>query len=379
MDRRSDYHFDLPPAQIAQAPSARRDGSRLLIVSPGDDVTGDDRFDDRVFADIVGLISAHAILVVNDTRVFPARLLTHKPTGGAVELLFLERLAHAHDERWRCLARSSKPIRAGTRLAIKDGDGAWVEVVSPRASDATVTVRVPPMANDSDRRRGDGFTLLERYGEIPLPPYITRHEGASAADINRYQTVYAENRGAVAAPTAGLHFTDTLLDAVRARGVDIARVTLHVGLGTFAPMRVDALDEHVMHTERYTIPDATATLINRAATDGRPVIAVGTTCVRALESAALRADACRRPDAATMRIASGPATTDLFIRPGFQFRVVDQLVTNFHLPESTLLMLVCAFAGYRRMLDAYAHAVAAGYRFFSYGDAMLLSRAEIGT
>ena len=373
MDRRTDYRYHLPAEQIAQVPPERRDGSRLLHVPTGGD--GEDApLSDRRFADIVELVPADAVLVVNDTRVFPARLRTRKPTGGVVEFLFIERLedpgldlaavGESGRQAWRCLARASKKLRAGTTLEILDRGGqpvgASVTLATDRAADTTVVVSLA----------GDAFALLQQYGQVPLPPYIERPAGASAADAERYQTVYARERGAVAAPTAGLHFTDAILDALRHRGVDIVPVTLHVGLGTFAPMRADQLNDHQMHSERYTIPEATAAAIERARAGRRPVVAVGTTCVRALESAAARA-----PDGQT--VASGPASTDLFIRPGYRYRVVDQLITNFHLPESTLLMLVCAFAGYERTMAAYAHAVADGYRFFSYGDAMLVSRAPM--
>lgn len=365
MERRSDYHFHLPPEQIAQTPPERRDASRLLSLAPA--AGGAARLADHRFTDIVELIPPGAVMVVNDTRVFPARLRARKPTGGAVELLFLERLDDPPDGRqcWRCLARASKKLRAGAVLEIVapagQPVGESVTLATERADDTTVSVLVD----------GDAFVLLERHGQVPLPPYIERTLGADARDVERYQTVYAAERGAVAAPTAGLHFTDAILDAMRNRGVDIVPVTLHVGLGTFAPMRADRLDDHKMHIERYTIPDATADAIERARAEGRPVVSVGTTCVRALESAAARAPSGHV-------LARGPAETDLFIRPGYRFRAIDRLITNFHLPESTLLMLVCAFAGYRRVMDAYTHAVTAGYRFFSYGDAMLVNRAPIG-
>ena len=369
MRRRSDYHYDLSPDQIAQTPAAHRDESRLLVLGPGG-------LDDQRFRDIVERIPAGSVLVVNDTRVVPARLHTVKPTGGAVELLFLEGLkpvsvAGGPGERWRCMARSSKPLRLGTHLAVVDRagqptgqpTGETVVVASDRAADATVSIDVP----------GEAFALLERRGEVPLPPYITRPEGATAVDSERYQTVYARAPGAAAAPTAGLHFTDDILAALRRRGCDIASITLHVGLGTFAPMRVDDIDEHRMHLERYYIPEATAKLVST----GRPVVAVGTTCVRALESASASASAsaaaAAQPDTPG-KVATGWASTRLFITPGYRFQIVDWLVTNFHLPESTLLMLVTAFGGYERVMAAYRHAAAAGYRFFSYGDAMLISR-----
>lgn len=356
MHRRSDYFYLLPTEQIAQAPADRRDRSRLLVVGPCGREHG---LADRYFSDVVELLPAPAVLVINDTRVFPARLRTVKATGGQVELLFLERVqgpaASPEVEHWRCMAKSSKKLAQGMQLCVEAAPGKTLMVASGRAPDSTVIIEV----------RGSAHALLEQHGEVPLPPYIARPQGVSHADATRYQTVYAREPGAVAAPTAGLHFTEALLAALGERGITIAPITLHVGMGTFAPVRVENLDEHVMHTERYVIPEASAASINHALDHGQPVITVGTTCVRALESAA-----AGQPG----RVAPGPATTDLFIRPGYSFRVVDCLITNFHLPESTLLMLVCAFAGYERTMAAYAHAVAGGYRFFSYGDAMLLCR-----
>ncbi len=341
MWRVADYQYDLPPEQIAQAPCDRRDGSRLLQLEA-------DRHSDRVFADLAGVIPEGAVLVVNDTRVIPARLAARKPSGGAVELFLLEPVDPARPGGpWTALARASKPIRPGLELAIAGG-AATARVLA--AGDGTITVALdrPPLE------------VAEELGAVPLPPYIERPPDPS--DRERYQTVYAAIPGAVAAPTAGLHFTPELFAALEARGVTRAAVTLHVGLGTFAPVRGDSLRDHRMHRERYVIPEATAALI----ASGRPVVAVGTTVVRALEAAA------RGP----RQVAAGPGATDLFIGPGFGFQVVDHLVTNFHLPGSTLLVLVCAFAGHQRVLAAYRHAVAAGYRFFSYGDAMLLARAR---
>jgi S-adenosylmethionine:tRNA ribosyltransferase-isomerase len=340
MWRVADYHYDLPPEQIAQAPCDRRDASRLLHVV-GDGLA------DRVFTDIARLVPDGAVLVVNDTRVIPARLAARKPSGGAVEILLLEPVDPARpDGPWTALARASKPIRPGLLLAVAGGASARVLAVD--SGTLTIELDRPPL------------DVAERSGEVPLPPYIER--APDPADRERYQTVYAAAPGAVAAPTAGLHFTPELLAALEARGIARATVTLHVGLGTFAPVRTDSLRDHRMHRERYTIPQATAALI----ASGRPVVAVGTTVVRALEAAA----------SGPRRVAAGPGSTDLFIGPGFTFNVVDHLVTNFHLPGSTLLVLVSAFAGYHRVLAAYRHAVAAGYRFFSYGDAMLLARAR---
>lgn len=349
MFRRSDYQFDLPPAQIAQHPAEGRDGSRLLVVG--------DALGDRGFGDLPGLLPADAVVVVNDTRVVPARVHTHKVSGGAVELLFVEPIAAAAPSgysAWRCLARARRPLRAGQILHLDRDPSRTVALLGDRAEDGSVSVAIP----------GDGYGFLDECGELPLPPYIERGEGPAAVDRERYQTIYARAPGAVAAPTAGLHVTPAILDAFAARGIAVASITLHVGLGTFAPVRDDDLAAHAMHAERYVIPAETAALI----ATGRPVVAIGTTVVRALESAAL----------GPSQVESGAGTTALFIRPGigFRFRIVDHLVTNFHLPESTLLMLVSTFAGKDRVMAAYRHAVSAGYRFFSYGDAMLLARCD---
>ena len=358
MWRVADYQYDLPPALVAQRPTDLRDASRLLALDPP---PAPARRDLR-FSDVAGLLPPDAVLVVNDTRVIPARLRARKPTGGAVELLLIEPADRDHPAgSWIALARSHKPLRPGAELALLDRDGheagPLARIASPRRDDGTVLVDI---AGGGDAPL-DLFDLLDRHGDVPLPPYIERAAGSDPADRERYQTVYARSPGAVAAPTAGLHFTPELLAALADRGIDRAPLTLHVGLGTFAPVRGDDLREHRMHRERYTIPEDTARLVS----SGRPVVAVGTTSVRALEAAA-RGPRDVRP---------GPGETDLFIAPGFRFQVVDHLVTNFHLPGSTLLVLVCAFAGYDRVMAAYRHAVAAGYRFFSYGDAMLASRA----
>ena len=325
----SDYTYELPPELIAQEPAAERDASRLLHVHA-------DVFDDRRFPDIVELLPEHAVLVVNDTRVIPARVLGHKDSGGKVELLFLE---PAGDRAWRCLARARRPLRAGQIIRV--GEVA-LELLSAReGEEGSVVIATPP----------DLGAVLERHGHIPLPRYI--HRDDRPADRERYQTIFARVPGAVAAPTAGLHVTPAIVERLAARGIELAPVTLHVGYGTFEPIRAADIREHRMHSERYAIPERTAELVR----SGRPIVALGTTALRALEASGG---------------APGDGTTDLFIYPGYQFRVVHHLVTNFHLPESTLLMLVCAFAGTERVLAAYRHAVAQRYRFFSYGDAMLL-------
>jgi S-adenosylmethionine:tRNA ribosyltransferase-isomerase len=336
-----DFDYALPPQLIAQHPAASRAASRLLHLAPGG------RLADRLFTDLPGLLSPGDVLVFNDTRVIKARLPGTKDTGGRVEVL-VERVLGPHEALAQI--RASHAPRTGTRLRLVN------------AVDATVLDRT----DDLFRLRFDGETsvleLLERHGEVPLPPYITHPPGAE--DEARYQTVYARTPGAVAAPTAGLHFDEPLLAALRDRGVDLAFLTLHVGAGTFQPVRTRSIDEHRMHAERYEIPPATADAVRRARAAGCSVVAVGTTALRAIEAAS-------RDDG----IVAGPGETDLFITPGFRFRVVDRLVTNFHLPKSTLLMLVSAFAGIDPIRAAYRHAIAQRYRFFSYGDAMLIDRA----
>ena len=334
--RTADFDYPLPEELIAQAPADRRDHSRLLAVGRDPE--------DRRFADVVELLPEGAVVVANDTRVRAARLRLRKaPTGGAVELVLLEPLGPG---RFLALARSSKPIRAGAELVAADGTS--ITVAAPRDDRGLIEVELGEPVDE----------LCARLGELPLPPYIRR--SPEAGDAERYQTVFAREPRSVAAPTAGLHLTAGLIEAIAASGRIWAPITLEVGLGTFAPVRVDSIDDHVMHRERYTISETTAEL----ASGDRPVVAIGTTAVRALESAA-------DPDG---RVKPGPGETDLFIRPGYRFRVVDALVTNFHLPRSTLLMLVSAFAGRERVLAAYRRAVERRYRFFSYGDAMYLER-----
>jgi S-adenosylmethionine:tRNA ribosyltransferase-isomerase len=340
---RSRFLYDLPQALIARQPAARRTESRLLTL---DGTTGACR--DLRFADLPRLLRPGDLLVINDTRVLPARLLGNKETGGRVELL-VERLLD--ERRARVQLRVSKPPAPGSRLHF---DGGVVVTVRARGPDGFYEVE---LAGE------DTWTaVLERIGQMPLPPYIDRP--AEKADRERYQTVYAREPGAVAAPTAGLHFDEAMLDRLRAQGVEIASITLHVGAGTFQPVRVDEIEEHRMHRERLTVPAATAAAVNRARDEGRRVVAVGTTVVRALESSVLEG-----------RVEARDGETDIFIYPGYRFRAVDALLTNFHLPESTLLMLVCALAGTEPVLAAYRHAVEERYRFFSYGDAMFVTRA----
>ncbi|MDA0275232.1 MAG: tRNA preQ1(34) S-adenosylmethionine ribosyltransferase-isomerase QueA [Proteobacteria bacterium] len=325
----SEFDYELPPELIAQQPAAQRGASRLLYL---DAASGE--LKDLAFSDLPGLAGPEDLLVLNDTKVIRARLHGRKSTGGRIEV-FVERIEGTHEAL--ALARTSHALHPGYQLTL--GDGAGVEVLG---------------------REGDLYRLrfeeavtavLERCAEVPLPPYI-RH-APTAEDVARYQTVYAAKPGAVAAPTAGLHFDQAMLDRIAARGAGIARVTLHVGAGTFQPVRSDVVEQHRMHSERYEIPETTL-----AALAGRRVLAVGTTSLRALEAAAV----------------SGAASgeTDLFITPGFRFRTVRRLLTNFHLPRSTLLMLVSAFAGTENIRRAYSHAIEQRYRFLSYGDAMLI-------
>jgi S-adenosylmethionine:tRNA ribosyltransferase-isomerase len=337
--RLSDFDYALPPELIAQHPAPERTASRLLHL---DGRTG--AIEDRRFVDIVELLAPGDLLVVNDTRVIKARLHGVKDSGGEVEVLVERVIDH---RRALAQVRASKSPKAGRKLVLAGSVEA--EVVG---------------------RHGEFFELafaegvldvLARHGEVPLPPYITHP--AQGEDESRYQTVYAREPGAVAAPTAGLHFDAPLLEVLKARGVAMASVTLHVGAGTFQPVRVDDVSAHVMHSEWYSIPQATVDAIARTRAGKGRVIAVGTTALRALESAA-----------AGGALQAGTAETRLFIVPGYRFRVVDRLVTNFHLPRSTLLMLVSAFAGVENIRRAYAHAIARRYRFFSYGDAMLIER-----
>ena len=343
--KKSDFRYELPPALIAQAPLARRSASRLLVVPPAPAP-----FADHVFHELPALLAPGDLLVFNDTRVIPARLFGSKQTGGRVEIL-VERLLG--DGEARAQLGVSKTPKPGARIALDAGGEA--EVLGRDGEFFHLRFHV-----------AEGLEAwLEHAGRLPLPPYIQREPGAD--DAERYQTVFARQAGAVAAPTAGLHFDQPLLDALAARGVQSGHVTLHVGAGTFQPVRVDDLSEHVMHSEWINVGAALVEQVRRTRAAGGRVIAVGTTVVRALESAMQPTDA--NPDG-ELRPFEGESR--LFILPGYRIRSVDAMVTNFHLPESTLLMMVSAFAGKDRVFAAYDHAIAAGYRFFSYGDAMLL-------
>jgi len=358
--RTSDFDFELPEQLIAQIPLPDRASSRLLQV-------GANTLQDRQFRDLPNCLDAGDLLILNDALVIRARLHGQRETGGRVEVL-VERILDAHTV-WAQLRASKKP-GPGSRI--------WIEANPDSNMSGPDRIKADPMRPGARfgatmmGRAGEFFVLrfdaeiqvvLDQAGELPLPPYITRRPEAS--DEARYQTVFAARPGAVAAPTAGLHFDLALLRTLGERGVEIAWVTLQVGAGTFQPVRVETLAEHTMHAERYEIPQATVDAIARAKQAGRRVTAVGTTSLRALESSARAHGA----------VTAGAGETRLFIKPGDAFAVVDRLITNFHLPRSTLLMLVCAFAGHERILNAYQHAISQGYRFFSYGDAMLLDNA----
>lgn len=343
-----DYDYPLPEELIAQVPCDRRDGSRLLHLKRHDGALSH-----RHFRDIVDLLSPSDVLVVNDTRVVPGRLHGRKETGGKAELLILDYGERQNTEQrfYHCLIKASKQAAAGTRILFDEGLVAEVHDFV----DGIYTVRFKGPASLDE--------LIGRIGQMPLPPYIKRDAAQPhAADRTRYQTVYASKQGAIAAPTAGLHFTDAILARLREKGVTVATVTLHVGYGTFMPVRVDDIRDHRMHDEWFSIPEATARIVNRAKAEKRRVVAVGTTSVRTLEYAARNSGI----------VSPGSGRCDLFIYPGYAFTLVDAMLTNFHLPRSTLLMLVSAFAGRETMLQAYAQAVRQGYRFFSYGDAMLI-------
>jgi S-adenosylmethionine:tRNA ribosyltransferase-isomerase len=363
--RLDDLNYNLAPGQIAQRPLDSRDSSRLLMLS-----RFEGSVEDGLFVNLPDLLRGDELIVLNNARVIPARLFGRRAgvraqppsratrqehLTGQVEVF----LAHQIDpQTWEALVRPGRKMQTGERVLFGEGE-LEAEVIS-RGEFGQRTLRFV----SRDTR---GVTEhLERLGHIPLPPYI--HRADEPGDRERYQTVFAKNPGAIAAPTAGLHFTPQILDRIRARGAKICELTLDVGLGTFQPVHSELLKEHVMHAESYEIPLQTAQLILEARDAGRPILAIGTTVVRALESAAVRAAEC----GSAQLLLSGKADARLFIYPGFQFRVVDALLTNFHLPRSTLLALVCAFSGRDKVLAAYRHAVRAGYRFYSYGDCMLI-------
>jgi len=360
----SEFNYSLPAELIAQEPLADRSASRLLHL-----VRGTGRVEDHVFRGFPSLLRPDDLLVFNNTRVFPARLYGRRAGAkaqpvsprnpaareflkGQIEVLLTQQVSSDPNE-WECLVRPGRKIGIGERLFFGDGDELQAEVIA-RSSFGERRIRFRPVENY--------FGIIERLGHVPLPPYIDRVDRPE--DRERYQTVYARERGSVAAPTAGLHFTPEILGELRARGIEMAEITLHVGLGTFQPVRVEQVEDHRLHRELFSIPPDAATKINRALEAGRRVVAVGTTTVRTLEfSAAQSADG---------RMSSGSGEADLFIYPGYNFRVVSALLTNFHLPQSTLLMLVCAFGGKPAVMAAYLHAVEQKYRFYSYGDCMFV-------
>jgi S-adenosylmethionine:tRNA ribosyltransferase-isomerase len=360
----SEFHYDLPEARIAQEPLADRAASRLLHL---DRRTGTPK--DTIFREFPELLRTDDLLVLNNTRVFPARLYGRRsgvhaqpvrprnPAAreflqGRVEVL-LTRQRTQDPNQWDCLVRPGRKIGIGEQIFFGEQDELQAEVIS-RGTFGERQIRFAPVENFSQ--------ALEKLGHVPLPPYIARPD--RPGDRERYQTVYARERGSVAAPTAGLHFTPEVLARLRERGIETAEITLHVGLGTFQPVRVERVEDHHVHKEAYSIPPETAGQINRALQQGRRIVGVGTTTVRTLEYASARS--------ADGRIVAQTGDADLFIFPGYRFRIVGAMLTNFHLPESTLLMLVCAFGGQDRVLVAYRHAVQQGYRFYSYGDCMFL-------
>jgi S-adenosylmethionine:tRNA ribosyltransferase-isomerase len=390
----SDFHYELPEELIAQEPLADRAGSRLLhLVSSAESAC---KFDDRQFRDFPELLKPSDLVVFNNTRVFPARLYGQRggvqrtgnqnPQGsqktrgarhagqeilpGRIEVLLTRQLQQDPNE-WECLVRPGRKIGVGERLFFGEHDELHAEVME-RGDFGERRIRFAPVARapiDTDSRRrlsahehfeDDFYGIVEKIGHIPLPPYIARDD--SSGDRERYQTVYARERGSVAAPTAGLHFTPEILERMRERGIETAEVTLHVGLGTFQPVRSERVEEHELHAESYSISAEAAKKINRARAESRRIVAVGTTTVRTLEYA--------MQQAGEIRAASGEAK--LFIYPGFRFQIVQALLTNFHLPQSTLLMLVCALAGKENVMRAYEHAVHERYRFYSYGDCMFV-------
>lgn len=338
--KKSDFNYALPPHLIAQQPLPNRTASRLLTLHKQHGTVTD-----RYFTDFIDLVNPNDILVFNDTKVIPARLYGRKATGGQIEIL-IERILDSHTAIAHI--RASKAPKASAMITLDQG------------YQCRVLGRVDDLFSIQCLGDGSLLTILDKIGHIPLPPYITRAD--DAADLMRYQTVFAQQAGAVAAPTAGLHFDESLMHAIAAKGVQQTFVTLHVGSGTFQPVRVENLADHLMHKEYFEVSDASINAIANAKANGGRVIAIGTTALRALESAAQSG-----------QLQSGNGDTDLFITPGYEFKVVDALLTNFHLPESTLLMLIAAFAGYDSVMQAYQHAITHSYRFFSYGDAMFIA------
>ena len=340
----TDFDYDLPAELIAQYPAPRRDASRLMVVDPQQQ-----QITSKYFNDLVDYLHDGDLLIVNDTRVIPARLLGKKESGGKIEV-FLVRKLNEDRECWLCLTKSSKSPRCGTRLFFGDKLAATVVTVAEQGYRHIVF--------DCDNK--PFLEIVDEIGKLPLPPYISREPDKE--DRERYQTTFSRCPGAVAAPTAGLHFTSEILQQLRLKGVEICPITLHVGLGTFLPIRVERVSEHKMHAEYYSIGTSTAAAVNNAKAEGRRVIALGTTAARTLEYAV----------DAHNNLCAGEGMSDIFIYPGYRFKIVDALVTNFHLPQSTLLMLVSSIAGREFILRAYRQAVKERYRFFSYGDCMFI-------
>ena len=369
----SDFNFHLPEELIAQQPLATRDGSRMLHLQR---TSG--QYADRLFHDFPDLLRPGDLVVFNNTRVFPARLYgrregarsqpvsPYNPAAsnflrGRIEILLTRQLS-ADPNDWECLVRPGRKIGVGERLFFGEQDELQAEVLA-RAEFGERRIRFQPLAgkDDKDDSEDGFFAVLDRIGHVPLPPYIVRPD--SPRDLDRYQTIYAQQNGSVAAPTAGLHFTPEILDRIRQRGAETAEITLHVGLGTFQPVRVDRVEDHKLYSEPYSISTSAAAAINEALRTSRRVVAIGTTTVRTLEHGI-------RQGAGS--IVEGPGAAGLFIYPGFEFKVVNAMLTNFHLPQSSLLMLVSAFAGRESVLRTYEHAVSGRYRFYSYGDCMFI-------
>jgi S-adenosylmethionine:tRNA ribosyltransferase-isomerase len=396
----SDFQYDLPPERIAQEPLADRAGSRLLHLNrqPGSwqgQTWPDQTWKDRKFREFPDLLRPGDLLVLNNTRVFPARLYGHRSgqraqplsphnpatkdfLRGRVEVLLTRQVADDPNE-WECMVRPGRKIGIGEKLYFGCSPNDAPEGECPELAKTEVEAEVIDRGSFGERRIrfapvADFFARIEHIGHVPLPPYIGRDD--HAADRDRYQTVYARALGSVAAPTAGLHFTPEILQQIRGRGIEVVEITLHVGLGTFQPVRVEKVEAHKLHREQYEISAEAAQAVNRSKAEGRRVVAVGTTTVRTLEYAAAHAAGCAAKPASEQpgrdRIEAGRGEADVFIYPGYRFRIVDALLTNFHLPQSTLLMLVCALGGKELVMDAYRHAVEAGYRFYSYGDCMFV-------
>ena len=339
-----DFDYTLPSELIARFPAERRDESRLLVLDRAGDA-----IEDRTFGDVTSSLAPGDALVINDTRVFPARLRGRKPSGAPAEILLLRPVESAAGDLWEALVRPGGKLKPGRTVVVDDGLDVVIEDSAPGGG------RIVRLRGD-----GDAWSLVQRYGEVPLPPYLERD--AEPIDRDRYQTVYARHTGSVAAPTAGLHFTTALLDRIRSLGVSVVPVTLHIGIGTFRPVDAATPAEHTLHPERYSVADEAARTLNSVRDGGGAVWAVGTTAARTLETIV--------DDGG--RFAAGSGSTRLFIYPPFEFRAVDRLLTNFHLPRSSLIMLVAAFAGHGLTMRAYEHAARERYRFYSYGDSMMV-------